>query len=95
MTVTLDSMKAHLGVTEDHDDTLIAEKTAVATAFIEAQIGKPFADFDPVPTPLLEAVRQVAAHLYENREATIIDASVREVPFGVEQLIGPNVDWVV
>lgn len=95
MTVTLESMKAHLGITEEHDDTLIAEKIAVATAFIEAQIGKPFADFDPVPAPLLEAVRQVAAHLYENREATSIDTSVREVPFGVEQLIGPYVEWVV
>lgn len=95
MTVSLDSMKAHLGVTEDYDDTLIAEKIAVATAFIEAQIGKPFADFDPIPAPLLEAVRQVAAHLYENREATIIDGSALEVPFGVAELIGPYVEWVV
>ena len=95
MTVSLASMKDHLGITEDHDDTLIEEKIAVATAFIETQIGKPFADFDPVPAPLFEAVRQVAAHLYENREATIIDATVREVPFGVEELIGPYVEWVV
>lgn len=95
MTVTLDSMKAHLAITEDHDDELIAEKITVATAFIEAQIGKPFADFDPLPAPLFEAVRQVAAHLYENREATIVDASVREVPFGVAELIAPYVEWVV
>lgn len=94
MTVTLESMKAHLGITEDHDDAVIIEKIAVATAFAEAHIGHELTDYDPIPAPLLEAVRMVAAHLYVHREATITDATAREVPFGVWSLIGPYAEVV-
>lgn len=42
-----------------------------------------------VPAPLVQAVRLLAAHLYENREATSIDATVTALPFGVDMLLRP------
>lgn len=95
MSVSLDSMKAHLGITEDHDDALISEKIAVATALVEAEVGKPLDEFDPLPAPLAEAIRQVAASLYENREAVLTEGNAREVPFGTTALIDPYRVWIV
>lgn len=49
---------------------------------------------EDVPEPLREAVRQLAAHLYENREATIVGTSSANVlPYGVEELIADYRQW--
>jgi hypothetical protein len=46
------------------------------------------------PAPVAEAVRQLASHLFENREASIVGISARELPFGFLDLIGPYRKWV-
>ncbi|TCT12665.1 putative phiE125 gp8 family phage protein [Tepidamorphus gemmatus] len=55
-----------------------------------------FEAFDPyagVPAPIKEAVRQLAAHLYENREASLVGITAEAVPFGLFDLIGPYRAW--
>ncbi|KAF0136866.1 MAG: hypothetical protein FD152_843 [Xanthobacteraceae bacterium] len=94
MTVSLASMKAHLNITEDTDDDLIGDKIAAAQAMVEEFAGEKFADMASIPAPLLEATRQIAAHFYENREATAGDFTLKAVPFAALDLIRPYKRWV-
>lgn len=86
--VTLDDMKAHLGVTDDADDALILDKISAAQAYMEASLGYEIeTEFTSVPSDITEAVKQQTAHFYENREATIVGVSVLMTPAAVEQTI--------
>ncbi|RWD80457.1 head-tail connector protein [Mesorhizobium sp.] len=89
MSVTVALLKLQLNVDFDTDDDLLAHKIAAAEEWIGDYIGKPLVDFDPVPATLTEAVLQLAASWYENREAVVIGAGANEVPFGVKALIRP------
>ena len=42
-----------------------------------------------VPEPIVTAVLLLAAHLYLNREASVVGASVAPLPFGFDELIAP------
>ena len=46
-----------------------------------------------VPEPLREAIRRLAADMYENREASLVGVSAQELPFGVADLIAPWRTW--
>ena len=48
---------------------------------------------ESVPEPLREAVRQLAAHLYENREPVAVGNIVNELPHGIEDLIADYRVW--
>lgn len=48
---------------------------------------------DSVPDDILTAVRMMAAHLFENAEATVIDVSADTLPLGVEDLLRPHRFW--
>jgi hypothetical protein len=91
MTITVDDLKVHLNLTDDDDDYLLQGKLDTATAFVENYTGAPLGDTPPAP--LIEAVLQLAAHLYENREATLIGITVRELPFGLFDLLTPYRAW--
>lgn len=96
MIVSLADLKAHLNVTLDNDDALIAQKIAAAQAHVESDIGfsieTVYAEPLEVPEPLREAVRLYAAHLYENREASIVGVSIAAVP-GYRDIINSYRDW--
>lgn len=92
--VTLAEMRDALGLTADFgtgDDALIAQKIAAATAHVERAAGVSFDDLaesEPgVPADLKEAVTMLAAHWYENREATLVGVSMVPVPLGFDDLI--------
>lgn len=95
--VTLEDMKAHLGITDDADDDLITEKIDAAQAWLEAQLGYSIEETWPgtedspsvttAPADLVEAVRQQTAHMYENREATVVGLSITETPAAVADTI--------
>lgn len=86
--VTLDDMKAHLGVTDDADDALIEGKIAAAQAWIESALGFTIVDRYPTaPADLIEAVKQQAAHFFENREAVTAGVTLQLAPSGVEDVI--------
>lgn len=92
--VTLDQVKAQLAFTDDlgaTDDPLLNRKIAAAQNHIERLLGFGIeatfggAGQDPVPPALVEAVCQLAAWWYENREAATDKAA--ELPFGVREIV--------
>jgi uncharacterized phage protein (predicted DNA packaging) len=93
MSVTLQSLKAHLNLTTNDDDALLTDKLAAATEWTSKFTGIP-ADAADAPAPVNEAVRQLAAHLYENREASLIGVTAQSLPFGFLDLLEPYRAWV-
>lgn len=87
-------LKQHLNIVSNDDDALVGNKIAAAEAWIGQFIGTALVDFDPLPEPLKEAVRQLVAHLYENREATLIGISMADVSPGMFDLMRPYREYV-
>ena len=89
MIVTLAEMKAHLNIVDTIDDDLIGRKIGAAEAHLGRMLGFDMAAEYPdgVPEDLKEAIRQLAAHWYENREATVAGLSLSTVPLGVEEIV--------
>jgi len=92
MPVTLDSLKAHLNITTSDDDALIADKLAAAQDWVAGYTGIP-SDATSTPPAVDEAVRRIAADLYENREASVIGATAANLPFGALDLLEPYRAW--
>lgn len=99
MIVDLATVKQQLGVTLDIDDALIARKIEAAQNHIERMLGYKIeeqfggVDQDDIPPSLVEAVCQLAAHWYENREATIVGVSAQNLPLGVQDIIREYRCW--
>lgn len=91
---TLEDLKDQLAFTDDigdADDRLLQQKLDAAQNHVERLLGFRIeaefggVDQDPVPPVLVEAVLQLAAHWYDNREAGA--EAVRELPFGVREIV--------
>ncbi len=92
--VTTADMKAHLGITLETDDDLVDGKIEAAQASIEQLLGYEIeTEFATVPGDLKEAVRQLAAHFYENREASVVGISVSLLPLGVRDIVNNRCEW--
>lgn len=97
--VTLQDAKEQLGLTPDQDDDrwLIQLKIDAAQNHIERLLGFRIEErFDdealrPVPPALKEAVLQLVAWWFENREAAT-DMG-RELPFGLRDIITEYRGW--
>ena len=91
MIVDATAFKAHSRSDYSTDDTLIAAKLAAAQSHIESLLGyaieTEYASPLTVPDALKEAVLQLAAHWYENREASLVGVSAQVLPFGLEEII--------
>lgn len=96
MIVNVEQIKQQLnltGVPGTDDDALIERKIEAAQNHIERLLGFKIeetygnADQDEIPPALVEAVSQLAAHWYENREATLVGVSAQELPFGIWPII--------
>ena len=85
-TLALEQAKAHLNVTIDADDALITDKLAAAKAWVGAYTASDI-DTDSTPAPVREAVLQLTAHLYENREASLVGVTASALPFGFLDLL--------
>lgn len=96
--VTVADAKQHMNVTIADDDALIGAKIEAAEAWIAKFIGIALDDAttfpDGTPEPLLEAVRQLTAHLYEHREATLVGITMSDVSPGLFDLIAPYREYV-
>lgn len=92
--VTVEEMKAHLNIVDADDDVLIGWKIAAASAHVERATGIVFdddyEDASEVPEDLKEAIRMLAAHLYENREASLVGVTASTIPFGFDDFIRPH-----
>ena len=98
--LTLDQLKEQLSFTDDIgsvDDALLQRKLDAAQNHVERLLGLKIEetfggeDQDPIPPALVEAVSQLAAWWYEQREAA--DEAMREVPFGVSQIVNEYREW--
>ena len=91
MALDLETLKAQCGVTTDSDDDLLGRLLTSATKHVEAELGYALDDTDElpdgVPEDLENAVLQIAAHLYENREATLVGISAQALPMGAADAI--------
>ncbi|WP_028031110.1 head-tail connector protein [Gemmobacter nectariphilus] len=98
--VTLDQMKEQIGWTDDlgtADDDLLSRKIDAAQAYLERWLGYAIADrfggdtLPAVPAPLVEAVCQLAAWWFDQRETA--SEGAREVPHGFAQIVDSYRDW--
>lgn len=84
--VTLADLKAHLNLTTDQDDQLLTGKLEAASAWVGAYTASD-PSLDSTPAPMNEAILQLAAHLYENREASLVGVTASALPFGFLDLL--------
>jgi len=93
MIVTLAETKAQLNQTLAIDDTIITSKISAAQQHIEQLLGFVIEDTyggagqDPIPDALKEAVLQLAAWWYEQREAVNAGTIVSETPFNITDIV--------
>ncbi len=90
--VNLADQKAQMNVTFDDDDALIQSKIDAAEAVCQGLVGSTIVWAAPLPADLMEAIKMLAAHLYENREASSIEY-LNMNPLGFCQLIAPYREW--
>lgn len=91
MALDLSALKAHTNVTDTADEAVLTRMLAAAKAHTARQLGFALDDEDEFPdgTPddVEQAVLMLAAHWYENREASIVGVSAQSVPFGYAEII--------
>lgn len=85
-TITVSLAKQHMNIDGTADDELIGLYIDAAEAWLSNYIGKPIADFDPVPGDLKLAVLKLVAFYYEQREAVGFGVSMEIAPFGVTSI---------
>lgn len=100
--VSLAQLKEQLNLSPDlgtGDDALLGRKIEAAQNHIERLLGFKIeetyggTDQEEIPPSLVEAVCQVAAHWYENREATLVGVTAQELPFGVWDIVREYREW--
>lgn len=91
MALELDTLKEHCNVTGDDDDAVLTRLLTAATKHVERVLGFLIDDADQFPdgTPedVEQAVYMLAAHWFENREASIVGVSAMPLPMGVSDIL--------
>jgi uncharacterized phage protein (predicted DNA packaging) len=91
----LATLKAHLNLTLDDDDELLTDKLDAALAYTSHQLGgEDPIEWDSAAPDLRQAVLMLAAHWYENREATLVGVGVLTLPLGYDDLLLAHRRWV-
>lgn len=91
----LADLKSQLSLAEDEaEDAFLSAKIAAAEAFTTSTIGAE----DPItygdaPADLQQAILMLAAHWFENREASLADGTLNEVPLGYRELVSTYRQW--
>jgi hypothetical protein len=84
--------KAQLNLTTTDDDVLVQAHIDAAESYISAFV-LPWPPVTPTPPAILQAVKMLVSHLYENREASLVGVTVAELPFGLFDLLTPFRAW--
>lgn len=92
--VPLAEMKDHLRIieAEAYFDGDVTAKLEAARKHVEAYTGPLDAFEGGVPGDIKEALKLLAGHLFQNREASAIDVP-ELMPLGFHDLIGPYRKW--
>ena len=86
------TLLSHLNLDGDEVDQAALDRAhATAIKAVKDFIG--YEPEEPVPAPVITAVLQLTAHLYENRELIISGERAYALPYGIFDLIGPYRDW--
>lgn len=97
--MTLSLFKAHLGTDDLLDenalgnlasgtDELLQHYLDAAETWASGYLGLPLSDFQPaIPADVKQAILQVAAHYYQNREAALIGVNAYDLPYGIDELL--------
>lgn len=99
---TISDLKDQLSFTDDiggADDVILMRKLDAAQNHVERMLGFKIEecfggeDQDPIPPNLIEAVLQLGAWWYEQRETAVTGTIVAEVPYGVQELVNSYREW--
>lgn len=96
MIVDVESLKQQLGVTHALDDAMIERKIKAAQDHIERLLGFKIEEqftAELIPPSLVEATSLLAAHWYENREATLVGVNAQTLPLGVHDIVREYRGW--
>jgi hypothetical protein len=105
--ITLADLKDHLRIIGTEDDSVLVKKLAAASQWVSLYTAIPIPDYPVddgagapvpyapnVPAPVKEAVRLLAGHLFENREASLVGVVAQSLPFGVLDMLNGYRAWV-
>jgi uncharacterized phage protein (predicted DNA packaging) len=91
MAIDLAALKLHCNVVGTDDDAVLTRLLAAATSHLQGQLGFAIDDDEELDASGIadveQAVIMLAAHWYENREASIVGVSIMSVPMGVADII--------
>jgi hypothetical protein len=100
--VSKESMRKWLGLSTHDDDSILCGIIEAAQTFLENRTGKDFADYydeatavSTVPAPIVLAIKQLAAHWFENREVVLVGDRMTALPMSVDELIAPYCEVVI
>lgn len=95
MALDLAAAKAQLNILDDQDNDLIERKLAAAISYMNRRLG-----FDlqtqftaDIPADLEEAVLQLVAHWYENREGVVVGVNAQVLPHSINDVINEYRNW--
>jgi hypothetical protein len=89
--VGVEEVMLHLNV--DHP-VQVYRYVAAAEDYVGNFVGKPLSEFEPLPDGLRQAVKMLAGHLYENREASIVGVDINLVSPSIYDLMAPHREYV-
>lgn len=84
--VTVALAKSYASIAGNDDNELLQLFIDAAETWLGNYIGKPLADFDPVPADLKRAVLMLVAFYYEQREAVAFGITGQMAPLGVTSI---------
>lgn len=91
MALELSTFKEHCNVSGADDDAVLTRLLTAATRNVERVLGYLIDDVaqfpDGTPEDVEQAVYMLAAHWYENREASIVGVSAMPLPMGVSDIL--------
>ncbi|MBN9335377.1 head-tail connector protein [Devosia sp.] len=103
MALSVENLKQHLNWTSDMgsaDDALLTRLLASAKNHVERLLGYKLEDAterpgfeDGTPPALEEAIYQLAAWWFGQREAALVGVSVARVPYDVDAIVQEYRDW--
>lgn len=67
--------------------------TARVKSAVTVTVQAGYASAANVPPPLIEAIKLLVAHWYENREASLVGVTSSELPFGLMDILNRYRDW--
>jgi hypothetical protein len=85
--VSLVAAKQHLRVSSSDDDAYLLDLIDIAEHFVADELNMSAVDLGTAPLPVVQAVKFLLAHWYENREPVTNGNVTRSVPLSYDSII--------